>query len=240
MKAAGVLASILIVATAGCSHDTTAAARHNTRTSGRKATPTAQSSAHPSVPLTGTKLSSLVPAPPGFTLNRAASSDTGSRRIAPVTGPDNMASVSCGNWEAGKAYFYPGPIGNTERHYSGHRSISLDIFVSVYASGVGARDFDAGIAVERRCRNFAYKDKDGLPYAVSNTIGPPLGLGDQSGVINQTLTGPNADSYTTQTTFIQVGDAVITVTETGPKGSPVNRAALPLAAIVAALRSAGY
>jgi hypothetical protein len=31
-----------------------------------------------------------------------------------------------------------------------------------------------------------------------------------------------------------------TVTETGPAGAPVNRAALPLAAIAAALRSAGY
>lgn len=54
------------------------------------------------------------------------------------------------------------------------------------------------------------------------------------------MTAPDGAVFTSQTTYIIVGDAVATVTETGPAGAPVKRAVLPLAAIVAALRSAGY
>lgn len=94
--------------------------------------------------------------------------------------------------------------------------------------------------MQRRCRRLSYEDKDGLRYLVNATVGPSAGIGDRSQEVDATETAPDGALFTTQTTFIGVGDALIAVTETGATGAPVSRASLPLARIAAALRSAGY
>lgn len=79
-----------------------------------------------------------------------------------------------------------------------------------------------------------------MHYVVSVRVGPSAGIGDKSQEVEATEAAPDGTVFTTQSTLVDVGDATVAVTETGPVGAPVNRAALPLAAIVAALRSAGY
>jgi hypothetical protein len=190
--------------------------------------------------LTGVRLSALVPTPTGFTLDRSTSSDSGTREATPVPGPSGTSGISCASWWSGTAYYGPGTVGYTTRNYTGPDRITLSIGVNIYPPGTGASVYAMAVALQRRCLHFSYLDKDGVRYAVSARIRPSAGIGDHSQEADATETAPDGTVFTTQTTFVDVGDALVSVTETGPASAPVNRAALPLAAIVAGLRSAGY
>jgi hypothetical protein len=203
------------------------------------ASPSHVSASHPA-PLTGVKLSALVHAPTGFTLDRSASSDSGARENIPVPGASSTSDISCASWWSGTAYFGPGAVGYTIRNYTGPDRITLNIEVAVYPAGTGARVYDMSVALQRRCRHFGYLDRDGLRYVVSATVGASAGIGDHSQEVNATETAPDGAVFTTRSTFIDVGDALVAATETGSPGAPLNRAALPLTTITAALRSAGY
>jgi hypothetical protein len=116
----------------------------------------------------------------------------------------------------------------------------LEIEVNIYPAGTGTKMFEMSMGVERRCLDFSYKDQNGLSYTVRDMLGSSAGLGDQSGEDNSVLTAADGTEFTSQGTIIQVGDALITGNETSEQDAPLNRVALPLARIVAALRSAGY
>jgi hypothetical protein len=193
-----------------------------------------------SAPLTGVRLSALVPTPTGFTLDRSASSDSGTREATPVPGPSGTSSISCASWWSGTAYFGPGTVGYTVRNYTSPGQITLHIDVNIYPAGTGASVYAMSAGLQRRCLHFSYLDKDGVRYVVSARIGPSAGIGDHSQEVDATETAPDGTVFATEATFINVGDTLVSVTETGPVSAPVNRAALPLTAIAAALRSAGY
>jgi hypothetical protein len=116
----------------------------------------------------------------------------------------------------------------------------LQIGVNLYPAGKGAGNYATSVALLRRCTHFTYRDKDGLRYVVRATTRATAGIGDHSLAFNATETAPDGTVFITQTTFVDVGDAMVMATETGSAAAPVSRAALPLAAIAAALRSAGY
>ena len=194
----------------------------------------------PAAPLTGVRLSALVPTPAGFTLNRSASSDSGTRPATPVRGASNTNGISCASWWSGKGYFGPGTVGYTIRSYAGPSHLTLHIGVNIYPAGTGAGMYTMSVALQGRCRDFSYVDKNGVRYAVSATVGPSAGIGDHSQEVDATETAPSGTVFITQTTYVDVGDVLVVATETGAASAPVNRAPLPLAAIAAALRSAGY
>jgi len=96
------------------------------------------------------------------------------------------------------------------------------------------------VGLQRRCPHFSYLDKDGVRYVVSARVGQSAGIGDHSQEVDATETAPDGTVFTTQTTFVSVGNALVVATETGSPDAPVSRAPVPLPAIVAGLRSAGY
>jgi hypothetical protein len=192
------------------------------------------------LPLTGARLSALIPTPAGFTFDLSTSYNSGMQEAVPVPGPSEASAVDCASWWAGKGYFGPGTIGYAVKDYTGPSQVTLHFDVNLYPAGTGAGVFDTSVAIQRRCRRFSYQDKDGLRYLVNAAIGPSAGIGDRSLEVNATETAADGAVFTTQTTLIEVGDALVFATETGSVGAPVNRAALSLAAIVASLRSAGY
>jgi hypothetical protein len=193
-----------------------------------------------SAPLTGARLSALIPTPTGFTLDPATSFNSGTREAIPVPGSSDAGAVDCASWWSGKAYFGPGTIGYAVKNYTGSSRVTLHFDVNLYPAGTGAGVFDMSVAVQRRCHRFSYRDNDGQRYLVNATVGPSAGIGDRSLEVNATETAADGAVFITQTTFIEVGDALVVATETGSVGAPVNRVALPLAAIAASLRSAGY
>jgi hypothetical protein len=192
------------------------------------------------VPVTGAWLSALVPTPAGFTLNRSRSSDSGKQEVIPIPGAPDTNGVSCASWWSGKAYIGPGTVGYTIRSYTGPDRISLDVGVNIYPAGTGPSVYATVLPLHRRCLHFSYLDKDGLHYAVNATIVPLPGIGDRAEGFDATETAPDGSVFVTQSTVVEVGDALVSATETGPADAPVNRAALSLAAIAAGLRSAGY
>lgn len=103
-----------------------------------------------------------------------------------------------------------------------------------------AKAYAMSAALERRCLHFSYQDKDGLRYTVDAKLGSSTVIGDQSQEFDATDTAPDGARFTTQVTFIRVGDAMVSATEIGTTSAHVSRDTIPLAAIVVALRSAGY
>jgi hypothetical protein len=192
------------------------------------------------VPLTGARLSALIPTPTGFTFDPSTSFNSGTREAIPVPGPSDASAVDCASWWSGKAYFGPGTIGYAVKNYTGSSQVTLHFDVNLYPAGTGAGVFATSVAIQHRCRRFSYQDKDGQRYLVNATVGASAGIGDRSLEVNATETAADGAVFTTQTTFIEVGDALMVATETGSVNAPFDRAALPLAAIAAALRSAGY
>jgi hypothetical protein len=195
---------------------------------------------HHPAPLTGVRLSALVPTPAGFTLDRSTSSDSGTHQLTPVPGASDTSGISCASWWSGAGYFGPGTVTYTALNYVGPDGITLHVTVNVYPAGTGAGMYESSVALQRRCRNFSYLDKDGVRYTVTATVGSSAGIGDRSAQVDATEVAPGGAVYTTQVTYVDVGDALLAATETGAASAPVNRAALPLAAIAAGLRSAGY
>lgn len=194
---------------------------------------------HPATTVTGARLSALVPTPAGFTLNRSTSRDSGTQEATPIPGATDVTGISCASWWAGKAYIGPGTVSYTVRNYTGPRRVTLQILVNVYPPGKGAGVFALIVAFQHGCSHFSYQDQDGVRYVVNQKDGPSPGIGDQSQAVDATETAPSGAVFTTQYTFIEAGDALVTATETGAANVPVDRAALPLAKIVAALRAAG-
>jgi hypothetical protein len=195
---------------------------------------------HHHAPLTGASLSALVPTPAGFILDRSASSDSGAREATPVHGSSGTSGISCASWWSGTGYFGPGTVAYTIRNYTGPERITLQIDVNAYPAGTGASVYAMSVGLQRRCLHFSYLDKDGVRYVVSARIGPSAGIGDHSQEVDATETAPEGAVFTTQTTFVSVGDALVVANETGSPDAPVSRAAVPLTAIVDGLRSAGY
>lgn len=192
------------------------------------------------VALTGARLSALIPAPAGFTFNPSASFNSGTQQAVPTPGASDASAFDCASWWSGKAYFGPGTIGYAVKDFTGPSAVTVRFDLNLYPAGTGAKVFDTSVAVQRRCRRFIYLDKDGLRYIVNAAIGPSARIGDRSIDVNAVETAANGTNFTTQTTLIEVGDALMTVNETGSARAPVSRSALPLAAIVNALRSAGF
>jgi hypothetical protein len=181
-----------------------------------------------------------VPTPAGFILDRSTSSDSGARVATPVHGSSGTSGISCASWWAGTAYFGPGTVAYTIRNYTGPERITLHIDVNAYPAGTGASVYSLSVGLQRRCPHFSYLDKNGTRYVVSARVGQSAGIGDHSQEVDATETAPDGTVFTTQTTFVSVGNALVVATETGSPGAPVSRAAVPLPAIVAGLRSAGY
>jgi hypothetical protein len=236
-RAIPLFAAVVSVAVTGCSVSVTAGSVKP------RATPTRHLSsiaARVFGPITGVRLSALVPTPQGFTLDRAASSDSGTRQATPIPGASSTSGISCASWFEGTSYWGPGTVAYTIRNYTGPDQVSLDVGVNIYPAGTGARAYAQSAALERRCLHFSYQDKDGLRYTVDAKLGPSARVGDQSQEFDAIDTAPDGARFTTEVTFIQVGDAMVSATETGATSAPVSRDNIALAAIVDALRAAGY
>jgi hypothetical protein len=96
------------------------------------------------------------------------------------------------------------------------------------------------MALHHRCAHFTYRDaSDGLRYQVALRPASPAGLGDRSQTYDATEAA-DGEVFPTEVTFIQVGDASISIDQTGPAGSPLTRIVPPLTTLIAALRAAGY
>ena len=54
-------------------------------------------------PLTGARLSALIPTPAGFTLDPAATFNSGAHEATPVPGPADASTIECASWWSGKA-----------------------------------------------------------------------------------------------------------------------------------------
>jgi hypothetical protein len=238
-RAIGLSAVLLALALTGCASGMLPVATPSPGVPKATAGQVMWQSAH--LPLTGAQLSALIPTPTGFTFDSSESRDSGTKEATPVPGPSSASGITCASWEEGQGYYGPGTVGYSVRNYTGPGQIvSLEIEVNIYPAGTGTKMFEMSMGVERRCLDFSYKDQNGLSYTVRDTLGSSAGLGDQSGEDNSVLTAADGTEFTSQGTIIQVGDALITVNETSEQDAPLNRVALPLARIVAALRSAGY
>jgi hypothetical protein len=234
MRPVVLVAAVLAVAAAGA-----AAGCATSKGADGAAAPAPSSSHGLSAPLTGVRLSALLPTPAGFTVDRSTSFNSGSRNETSVPGPSDASAVNCAAWWSGKGYLGPSTVAYAVKNYNGPDQISLHLEVNLYPAGTAVQVFDLSVAVQRRCRHFSYRDVDGQRYVVSATVGPSAGIGDRSREIDATETSADGTVFQTQTTFIQVSDALLTANETGIRGAPVDRTALPLAAIAASLRSAG-
>lgn len=227
MRAAVLTAALLALAAAGCAA--------GQASPGAPAPKPSRSGL--AAPLTGARLSTLIPTPGGFAFDPSTSSNSGSRDTASIPGP-SASSVGCASWWAGDAYFGPGTVGYAAKNYTGPGQVELHLEVQLYPAGAAPQIFAESIAIQRRCHHFGYLDADGLHYVVNATVGPSTGIGDRSREIDATETSRAGTVFRTQTTFIQVGDALVIATETGPARAPLDRTALPLARIAASLRSA--
>ena len=236
-QAIPLLAATVSVLVTGCSISVTAGS------AAPRPTPTGQLASIAAAafgPITGVRLSALMPTPVGFTLDHATSSDSGTRQATPIPGASSTSGISCASWFEGTAYWGPGTVAYTTRNYTGPDEVSLAVGVNIYPTGTGVKEYAMSVALERRCLHFSYQDKDGLRYTVDGKLGPSARIGDQSQEYDATDIAPDGTRFTTQVTFILVGDAMVSVTETGATTAPVSRDTVPLASIVTALRAAGY
>ncbi len=81
--------------------------------------------------------------------------------------------------------------------------------------GGGTSVFDATTALHNRCTHFTYRDADGLRYQADINPASPAGRGGRSQTYDATETA-DSEVVPTEVTFIQVGDAPIGTTQTGP------------------------
>lgn len=190
-------------------------------------------------PLTGARLSALLAAPRGFTVDQSRSYDSGD---VPISGPPgiNPQRVSCASWWAG-SYYGPGDVGYAVKEFTRpDGTTTVTVTVILYRRGGGTWVFDASMALHHRCPHFTYQDaSDRLRYQVNVKPASPAGLGDRSQTYDATETA-NGEVFPTEVTFIQVGDASIGINQTGPAGSPPTRIVPPLTTLITALRAAGY
>lgn len=230
VRATAFCATVLAVLAAGCSGG------------GGVGTPTARAdgAGKRPAPLTGAGLSALIPTPAGFTFDPSQSSSSGARVATPVPGASSANGINCSAWWSGKGYFGPGTVGYAENVYTGLHQVILNLSVYLYPAGDGTAMFTMSSGELRRCHLFTYQDRDGQSYVVHAALRPSPGIGNATAEDNATETSTDGSRFTTQTTYVNVGDAMVMVNETGPVSAHVNRGVLPLAAIVAKLRAAGY
>lgn len=234
-RTGAVPAVMLVLAIAGCAAPGT--------TSGRTAPGHAQAAAvttRAAVPVTGTRLSALIAAPVGFTVDPSRSDDSGDRALTSPTLPGaSETGISCASWWAGTSYVGPGDTGYAIKDFTRSDGTTLTVIVNLYRRGGGSAVFDATMALRNRCTRFTYRDADGLRYRVDITPASSAGLGDRSQTYDATETA-GGQVYPTEITFIQVGDATIGVNQTGPAAAAPVRVVPPLAKLIATLRAAGY
>jgi hypothetical protein len=189
-------------------------------------------------PVTGARISALLAAPAGFTVNQPRSYDSGN---VPISGPPgiNPQRVSCASWWAG-SYYGPGDVGYAVKDFTRPDGTTLTVTVNLYRPGGGTEVYDASMALHHRCAHFTYQDaSDRLWYQVDVKPASPAGIGDRSQTYDATETA-DGEAFPTEVTFIQVGDASIGINQTGPAGSPPTRIVPPLTTLIAALRAARY
>ena len=191
-------------------------------------------------PVAGTRLSALIAAPADFTVDPSKSGDSGGQALTAATRPGaSLRDISCANWWAGTSYVGPGDTGYADKEFTRSDGTTLTVIVNLYRRGGGTSVFDATTALHNRCTHFTYRDADGLQYRVDIRPASPAGLGDRSATYDATETAGN-EVFPTEVTFIQVGDATIGITQTGPAASPPVRVVPPLAGLIATLHAAGY
>jgi hypothetical protein len=187
-------------------------------------------------PITGVKLSALLTAPRGFTVQ--SSSDSGDAPVSTLPSPGPQ-SVSCSSWWAGHGYYGPAEVGYATKQFVSSDHTTLTVLVYLLRRGGGTPMFDDSVLLHNRCARFAYRDDNGLWYQVEIKPASPAGLGDRSLTYDATETR-DGEVFPTEVTIIQVGDAFIGFNQTGPAGSPPKRVVPPLARLIRALRAAGY
>jgi len=191
-------------------------------------------------PVAGTRLSALIAAPAGFTVDPSKSRDSGRHALTAPTQPGaSPQDISCASWWAGSSYWGPGNVGYAVKEFTRSDGTTLTVIVHLYRQGSGTGVFDAAMALHNRCAHFTYRDADGVQYRVDIKPASSAGLGDRSATFDATETAGN-EVFPTEVTFIQVGDATIGIDQTGPAASPPVRIVLPLATLIATLRAAGY
>ena len=192
------------------------------------------------VPLTGTKVSALIPGPRGFTVDPSKSDDSGEQVLTTPTPPGaSLHDISCASWWAGTSYIGPGDVGYAVKEFTRSDGITLTIIVNIYRRGGGTSVFDAAMVLHNRCTHFTYRDADGLRYRVDIKPASQAGLGDRSLTYDATETA-GGEVFPTEVTLIQVGNATIGINQTGPAASPPVRVVPPLARLIAALRATRY
>jgi hypothetical protein len=192
------------------------------------------------VPVTGTRLSALMTVPAGFTADPSGSRDSGGQVLMAPTRPGaSPQHISCASWWAGTSYVGPGDTGYAVREFTRPDGTTLTVIVNLYRPGGGAGVFDATMALHNRCAHFTYRDADGAWYQADLRPASSAGLGDRSATYDATESA-SGQTFPTEVTFIQVGDATIGINQTGPAASPPVRIVPPLARLIAMLRAAGY
>ena len=232
---AGLLATVfLVLAIAGCA---TPGTKSGLAVPGKAQPESVKRGA--AAPLTGARLSTLLAAPGGFTVDQSRSYDSGD---VPISGPPgtNPQRVSCADGWAGSSYYGPGDVGYAVKEFTRPEGTTVTVVVNLYRRGGGTPVFDASMALQHRCAHFTYQDaSDRLRYQVDVKPASSAGLGDRSQTYDATEAA-DGEVFPTEVTFIQVGDASISIDQTGPAGSPPTRIVPPLATLIAALRAAGY
>jgi hypothetical protein len=192
------------------------------------------------VPVTGTRLSALMTAPAGFTVDPSRSRDSGDQVLTAPTRPGvSPQHISCASWWAGTSYVGPGDTGYAVKEFTRPDGTTLTVIANLYRRGGGTGVFDATMALYNRCTHFTYRDANGSQYQVDIKPASPAGLGDRSLTSDATETA-SGQTFPTEVTFIQVGDATIGLNQTGPAASPPVRVVPPLGRLIAMLRAAGY
>jgi hypothetical protein len=191
-------------------------------------------------PVAGTRLSALIAAPAGFTVDPSKSRDSGGHVLTTPTRPGaSPQDISCGTWWAGTSYIGPGDTGYAVKDFTRSDGTTLSVIVNLYRRGGGPAVFDDTTALHNRCAHFTYRDADGVQYRVDIKPASSAGLGDRSTTYGATETA-SGQTFPTDVTFIQLGDATIGINQTGPAASRPARIVPPLTRLIATLRAAGY
>lgn len=188
--------------------------------------------------MTGTRLTSLLTAPFGFTVDQSGSYDSGDVPVA--RSGTNPQRLSCATWWAGGTDYGPISVGYAVKEFVGSDQTNVSIFVVLYSPGGGTVAFDETLALHERCTHFTYRDSSThLQYQVDVQPGSSAGLGDRSWTFDA-VESAGGEEFPTEETLIQVGDAYIGISQTGPAGSDPTPLIPPLTPLIKALRAAGF
>jgi hypothetical protein len=106
-----------------------------------------------SSPVAGTRLSALIAAPAGFTVDPSKSRDSGGHVLTTPTRPGaSPQDISCGAWWAGTSYIGPGDTGYAVKDFTSSDGTTLSVIVNLYRRGGGPAVFDATTALPTGAR----------------------------------------------------------------------------------------